>query len=81
MNAKRKMQPVDPERDVQARIMRKRGFVTVAEAAYLAHVPRQTIYAWVKSAGLLSERVGPRRVYVARAALAELVGPSFGHAA
>lgn len=52
--------------------MRRRGMLTVAQAALIANRSIFTIHGWVRDGELLAERsVG--RVYVSRASLTELV--------
>lgn len=71
----------DPERKAQADMMRTQGYISVAEASGLARVPRATLYGWLRSGALEHKRVGLRKLYVSRAALARLAGLSFRPAA
>jgi excisionase family DNA binding protein len=57
--------------------MKKKGWVTPAEAVLLTGIPLQTLYTWIRRKTLASTRVGARRLFISKKKLKELAGPAF----
>jgi excisionase family DNA binding protein len=58
----------------QTEAMRARGFVSVTEAADLAHVARSTIYRWIDAEKIQAEETG-LGTFVKRVSLVKHLGP------
>lgn len=61
-------------KNTQTEAMRTRGFVSVTEAADLAHVARSTIYRWIDAEKIEAEDTG-LGTFVKRVSLVRHLGP------